>query len=642
MPERSSAPESELTQAASILYLTRDPNLIRAQIEGTRLVNVPEEELLDRISTDTITPARFCATYTGQEDLGQVLLVDIPNRPIRHGDIAQKFDVIVAGESFGKGSSREHCQLALKQAGIKTVIARSTERIFRDNCTNYGISTLDLDSEVAQKLLSAQHAPTQAELIANLSPISRDIFESGGLIPYLNRRLEGKVTLPEITTPPRAMTIAEKIIAAHAVQNSGRIGVPAVKPGDELFIKLDRGYAYEVQSIISKAVLEKEAPDFQVQEPQRFYFFEDHSALFAGSESAAIQRRLQRDLVSAIPNSTLYAIDQQDGVEGICHTVMLEKHARPGEVIMGNDSHTVHLGAANTFAIPKGASDMAGAFLTNDALLTVPETIRVNLKEKLPPNVTSKDLMLYILSLPAIKNGFSRSKVLEYGGPALDLMPFDDQSVLTNMTSEANGFTGIISPNEMLTAYMMQKHNLTREEVEQMFVYPDADAQYANALLENDPFDIDLSRIEPMIATPGDPQNSIPISQLGEVKINIAYIGSCTGGKLKDLKEVATVLKGKKVAPDVKLYVQASSQTTREEAEKMGLIEIFQEAGAEFLLPGCGACMNAGPGSSKEGEITISDTNRNFYGRMGAGETYLSSAIVVAISALAGKITASA
>lgn len=641
VPERPPNPNLEPNQSPRILYLTRDPDLIRRQIAGTQLVNVAPEELLDRISTDTITPARFCATYTGEEDLGQVLLVDIPGRLIRHGDITGKFDIIVAGESFGKGSSREHCQLALKQAGITTVIARSTERIFRDNCTNYGINALDLTSAASQKLLSGTGA-NQAELTANLSPISRDIFRSGGLIPYLIARLEGRVSLPEIATPQRAMTIAEKIIALHAVKNNGKIGISSVKPGDELFIQIDKGYAYEVQSIISKAVLEREAPGFQVPEPERFYFFEDHSALFAGSESAAIQRRLQRDLVSTIPGSKLYGIDAEEGVEGICHTVMLEKHTRPGDVVMGNDSHTVHLGAANALAIPKGASDMAGAFLTGDVLSTVPETIRVNLRGELPPNVTSKDLMLYILSLQPVKNGFTRSKVLEYGGPALDQMPFDDQSVLTNMTSEANGFTGIISPNEMLASFMMQKHNLTRQEVEQIFVYSDSNAQYANAQLDDDPFDIDLSTIEPMIATPGDPQNGVPISQIGDIPVNIAYIGSCTGGKLKDLEDVAAVLKGKKVAPGVKLYVQASSQTTRAEAQKRGLIEIFQEAGAQFLLPGCGACMNAGPGSSEEGETTISDTNRNFYGRMGAGETYLASAIIVAESALAGKITASA
>jgi 3-isopropylmalate/(R)-2-methylmalate dehydratase large subunit len=230
-------------------------------------------------------------------------------------------------------------------------------------------------------------------------------------------------------------------------------------------------------------------------------------------------------------------------------------------------------------------------------------------------------------------------KVLEFAGDDLKNWPMDERATLTNMAVEAGGTTGIIEPDEVTLDYIVRTRGLDAEEVQKGFVYSDADAEYAAD------FEIDLNQIGPMVATPGDPRNGIPIDELTEeVRINAAYGGSCTGGKMADMDMYAEVLQtaldqGKRVAEGVHLYIQFGSQKIKRYAQEKGYIEIFQRAGAELIDPSCGACINAGPGASPNAEtVTVSAQNRNFPGRSGPGKLYLASPYVVAASAIAGKI----
>jgi 3-isopropylmalate/(R)-2-methylmalate dehydratase large subunit len=253
--------------------------------------------------------------------------------------------------------------------------------------------------------------------------------------------------------------------------------------------------------------------------------------------------------------------------------------------------------------------------------------------------VAAKDVMLFILATDYMKSSQGIGKVLEFAGEDLMNWPMDERATLTNMSVEAGGFTGIIEPDEHTLAYIVTTRGLDAETVRKGFVYSDPDAEYAAT------FEIDLDEIRPMVALPGDPRNGIPIDELkDEVRIDAAYGGSCTGGKMADMDMYASVLQnalsqGKRVAPGVHLYLQFGSQKIKQYAKERGYIEIFQRAGAELIDPSCGACINAGPGASKTAEtVTVSAQNRNFPGRSGPGKLYLASPYVVAASAIAGKI----
>jgi 3-isopropylmalate/(R)-2-methylmalate dehydratase large subunit len=247
--------------------------------------------------------------------------------------------------------------------------------------------------------------------------------------------------------------------------------------------------------------------------------------------------------------------------------------------------------------------------------------------------------MLYILATEYMKTSKGIGKVLEFAGEDLANWPMDERATLTNMAVEAGGTTGIIEPDEQTLEYIVRTRDLDAEEVRRGFTYSDPDAEYAAV------FEIDLDEVRPMVATPGDPRNGIPIDALTEeVFIDAAYGGSCTGGKMADMDMYAEVLEnalaaGKRVAEGVHLYIQFGSQKIKQYARQKGYIEIFARAGAELIDPSCGACINAGPGASSSAEtVTVSAQNRNFPGRSGPGKLYLASPYVVAASAIAGKI----
>jgi 3-isopropylmalate/(R)-2-methylmalate dehydratase large subunit len=329
------------------------------------------------------------------------------------------------------------------------------------------------------------------------------------------------------------------------------------------------------------------------------------------------------------------------GSEAICHNKVIEEIALPGQLVCGTDSHTCMAGALGCFAFGVGSTDMANAWYTKDVRVTVPETARFVLHGRMQPGVCAKDVMLHILSQPFFKSGQGIGKVMEFAGDGIAHMGLDERATLTNMAVEAGGFTGIIEADEVVVEYLVKQRGLDAASVRSRIVKADPGATYCAT------FEIDLGAVVPMVATPGDPRNGVALSELrkgGDVKIDIAYGGSCTGGKKADMDMYAHVLrraldKGKKVAPGVHLYIQFGSQEIRRYAEQKGYLETFAQAGAELVDPSCGACIKAGPGVSDSPEqITVSAINRNFPGRSGPGKVYLASPLVVAASAVVGRV----
>jgi 3-isopropylmalate/(R)-2-methylmalate dehydratase large subunit len=389
--------------------------------------------------------------------------------------------------------------------------------------------------------------------------------------------------------------------------------------------------------------------DACVSEPESVFAFRDHLT-FLGRVMSPKHREMglleraeglatTQESFTAKQNIKLYGSTPEGGSEAICHNAVVEDLALPGQIVIGTDSHTCMAGVLGCFAFGVGSTDMANAWYTKDIRIRVPETVRYVLKGKKRPDVAAKDVMLFILASEYMKTSKGIGKVLEFAGEDLKNWSMDERATLTNMAVEAGGTTGIIEPDEVTLEYIVRMRGLNAQEVRKGFTYSDPDAQYAAV------FEINLDEIGPMVATPGDPRNGIPIEELeGEVRIDAAYGGSCTGGKMADMDMYAKVLEnalahGKRVADGVHLYIQFGSQKIKQYARQRGYIEIFERAGAELIDPSCGACINAGPGASPSAEtVTVSAQNRNFPGRSGPGKLYLASPYVVAASAIAGKI----
>ena len=671
-----------------ILFLTADTSLIRSQLEAQdeeakaleaelvrRLAN-DDLPLMDNISTDEITPGWVCFYY--DETLGQYVYVGMRDGAVKKDEVKQGgFAVVVSGLSKGCGSSRETAPYAEKWAGIQLVIAKSIEKIYGQNSQNIGLLT-STDFGLIDRIRRGEEIALE-EFTKGLDPVSQTIVEYGGLFAYNKARLAGEVSPPPIDSdeprleaalvPPasgqvpslneskiparaRPMNIVEKIIARHAFVTAGKIGVAAVKPGDALFAVADVRFSHEYVTPMAASLLTQAlGPDARVTEPESVFAFRDHLTFLnkvmspkhreMGLLEKAEGLATTQESFTAKQGIRLYGENPEGGSEAICHNAVVEDLALPGQIVIGTDSHTCMAVVLGCFAIGVGSTDMANAWFTRDIRIRVPETVRYVLKGRKRADVAAKDVMLVILASEYMKTSKGIGKVLEFAGEDLANWPMDERATLTNMSVEAGGFTGIIEPDEQTLDYIVTMRGLAPEEVRKGFVYSDAEAEYAAV------FEIDLEEIRPMVALPGDPRNGIPIDELAEeVRIDAAYGGSCTGGKMADMDMYASVLQsalslGKRVAQGVHLYLQFGSQKIKQYAREKGYIEIFTEAGAELIDPSCGACINAGPGASKTAEtVTVSAQNRNFPGRSGPGKLYLASPYVVAASAIAGKIVA--
>jgi len=641
-----------------LLFLAEDAGVVQRQLAGEDLAWTPAIKLRDDISTDEITPAYIC--YYFDETLGQFPYLGLKCGdafPITRGAVqAGGFVASVSGKRRGKGSSREQSPYAEMCAGIKLVIAENIERIYWENCQNLGVLATT-DFSIIDKVRRGEEIPL-ATFTKGEGEITRGIIEYGGLFNYNVARLQGKVTLTPPATGRRPMTLGEKVIARHWVEDlsQGRVGVPYVKPGDEGFVVTDVRFSHEYVTPMAAIFFEQlVGPAERVTDPDSVLLFRDHLTFLSdamtperikeGLLDVALQLEKKQREFAERQGIKLYGELRRGhhGSEAICHSKILEAHAEPGQIIIGSDSHTPHAGAVGCVAFGVGTTAIFNSWITKDVRLKVPETVRVLVRGRKPENVTAKDFMLEVLRHPYVKTGKAIGKLVEYAGDAVADLSVDERATMTNMTAEVGGFTGYVAPDEKTIDFLMDYRGMSRDAAARLCagLASDPDAQYCEVI------EIDASQIRPMIALPGDPGNGLHISELPQpVKVEIAYAGSCTAGKKEDMDMYARVLtdaveRGERVAPWVKFFIQCGSQDVKRYCEERGYLDVFRKVGATFLEPSCGACINAGPGVSKtKDEVTISAINRNFPGRSGPGQLYLANPYTVAASAIAGYITA--
>jgi 3-isopropylmalate/(R)-2-methylmalate dehydratase large subunit len=665
--------------AGRILFLTEDPELIKRQLAGEDLPwdtagagNNPK--LRDDISTDEITPAHICFFF--DETLGEFPYIGLKcgnELPIKRGDVKRGgFVAAVSGKRRGKGSSREQSPYAERSAGIQLVIAENIERIYRQNCQNLGMLA-STDFGLIDRIRRGEEIPL-SEFTRGEDEITRQVIEYGGLFPFNVARMQGKVFLPAIKTGKRPMTLAEKIFARHMLDPSAasaaesaksgngkrkseigetNVGVPYVKPGDTGFARTDLRFSHEyvtpMAAIFYEHYLGKGVP---VNDASSILFFRDHLTFLdeviseekkkMGLLDLAGQLKLKQMEFGKAQGIKLHGeLKDRKGSEGICHSIVAEMYALPGQLNVGSDSHTPHVGAVGCIAFGIGTTDVFNSWITKDVRVKVPESVKVVVRGKRRPNVTAKDLILKLLSLDYIRSGKALAKVMEYSGEAIEELGVDERATMTNMAAEIGGFTGIVAPDEKVVDFLAERRGLDRSKLKKMMegLYSDPGAEYAHVI------ELDAAEIYPMVATPGDPGNGKFVRDLHTpVPVEIAYGGTCTAGKNEDMDMYHRVLaqavrQGKRVAESCHFYIQFGSQETREYCLRRGYLETFKKAGAIVIEPSCGACINAGPGvSTRPDQIVISAQNRNFPGRSGPGQMYLASPLTVAASAVAGYI----
>jgi 3-isopropylmalate/(R)-2-methylmalate dehydratase large subunit len=644
---------SKVELKGRILFLAEDAQLVRAQLDGSDLDvnNIPK--LRDDISTDEITPAYIC--YHFDEKLGEFVYIGLKcgdEFPIKQGDVKRGgFAVSVSGKRRGKGSSREQSPYAEIAAGISLVIAENIERIYKQNCQNLGLLT-STDFSLLSRIAEGEEIPLE-EFTRGEDDITRQIIEYGGLFPFNVARLQGKVSVPRISTSHRPMTAAEKIFASHFVTDLSKdqVGVEAVRPGDAGFVRTDIRFSHEYVTPMAAIFYEQLVGEEPVNDPSSIYFFQDHLTFLDDVmpperramgllDLARELMRKQQEFAGKQDIRLHGALADRKGSEAICHSLILQNYALPGQIIIGSDSHTPHAGAIGAVAFGVGTTDVFNSWITKDVRVRVPEQVLIRVNGNRPDNVTAKDFMLAILRTDFVRNGDAIGKIVEYAGEAVGELNIDERATMTNMAAEVGAFTGIVAADRKTVEFLIER-GLSREEAERYCesVKSDEGAEYSLVI------DIEASELRPMIALPGDPGNGMFVDELGEkVKIDIAYGGSCTAGKKEDMDMYARVFRealarGQKVHPDVNCFIQFGSQEVREHCEAHGYIDIFREAGAEIIEPSCGACINAGPGvSTLKTQVVISAQNRNFPGRSGPGQMYLASPLTVAASAIAGHI----
>jgi 3-isopropylmalate/(R)-2-methylmalate dehydratase large subunit len=415
-------------------------------------------------------------------------------------------------------------------------------------------------------------------------------------------------------------TIVEKILAAHAGRDS-------VRPGEIINAKLDLVVAHEVTTPSAVSMLQKLGID-QVFDPDKIVATPDHFVPNKDIQSAELSKQL-RQWVKRHGIKHYFEI----GNHGICHAIVPENgFLLPGMTVVCGDSHTCTMGAFGVFAAGIGSTDLAGAIATGELWFRVPETLRLVLKGDLPPGVYSKDIILTIIGKIGVDG--ARYKVMEYAGDTLAKLSMEARMTLTNMAVEAGAKTGVINPDQVTLEYLQARRTLPAGVASYLNWRSDVDAEYEQT------YDIRVDKLEPTVAFPFLPSNTHPISEVGKVVIDQAYLGSCTNARIEDLRVAAQVVKGRKVAAGVRAIVVPATTAIWKQALKEGLFEIFTDAGWAVSTPTCGACLGASMGVLGKKEVCISSTNRNFVGRMGhpEAEVYLGSPATVAASAIAGQI----
>ncbi len=641
-----------LAEDKRVLFLTKDLDLIKKQLyEGLNLnmKDLKPSDLLDDINTDVMTPAWVCFDHEPSE-IAKNAYAGLKHNGLRvfneNALIDGNFEVIVSGQRKGTGSSRETAAQCERWAGINIVIASSFAPIHERNNINLG--QLMGDYSMLERLQDGEEINLE-EFTSKYDDVTKLIIENGGLFPFAEKLKNNQINLKPLETPVGPMTMAEKIIARNLVgQKEGQ----CVKPHDPVIAQVQGGYSHEFTTAQVHTFLSEEyGSNYSLPNPSKFAVFEDH-LLYANHNPKFVPHmdkvQTLRDLqVEFQKHTSVRDYSAKDGVSpGICHQVAREEFIEIGDFIQATDSHTCMGGASNALTYGVGATEYASLIYSGFTFVKVPESIRFNLVGTLNKGCTAKDVILYILADHA-REELTLNRSMEFGGTGLESLSIDERATLCNMATECSGRTGICEPDELLYKWMENAQSLNKDEMIKLSVIPDEGAVYHGGV-----HDIDLSRIVPMVAHPGNPDEGIPsdptnganISEIGSVKIDIAYGGSCTAGKEDDVAYYATVCAaadaaGLKVKQDVDFYIQYGSGLVKDLAVRKGWHDLFLKVGVKLIDPGCGACIGAGPGVSITPEqVTVSAINRNFQGRSGPGKLYLASPLTVAASAFLGEI----
>ncbi len=632
-----------LPVSGRILFLCDDAQRLRRQIAGDELVLGEGVPLRNDVSTDEITP-NTALTYH-DERLGNYVYTGFKagdSTPIGVGDVrAAGFSVVIAGARYGKGSSREHSPAAELHAGIRLVIAQGFERIYRQNADNVGLFT-STDFGLVPRLQRGEAIEVD-ELVVGRDRLAAAILRAGGLVRYGSGRMGALAPCDAPAARPR--TLVEKILIRHLVRTADT-GCSLVA-GEGAFVRPDWRFIVDVYTGMAHHVLEAALGDcFELRHPESIIAFAEHFS-YTHKSPAHVTGRLLPGIRVLHEEHERFAqahgvrshgyLRELEGSEGICHPMMTERYALPGEVVVGTDSHTPHSGALGCLAFGVGTTDMANAMVTGAVRLTVPQSIRVQLDGRVPPGVSGKDIVLHLLARPEIKAGAGVGKAFEFTGPAVASLSLDERATLTNMAAELGAFTGIVAPDAETVRFLRERRGIAFEIEDWMS--SDHGATYA-AVIE-----VDCDALSPMVSAPGDPGNAIPLHSLRDrAPIDIAFGGSCTGGKREDFDAYHAVLawaaeRGLTVPERVRLYLQFSTTAVRDYCVGNGYLAAFERVGATVLQPACGACANLGPGASTTADqVTVSAQNRNFPGRSGPGKVWLASPTTVAASAIAGEL----
>lgn len=411
------------------------------------------------------------------------------------------------------------------------------------------------------------------------------------------------------------MTITEKILAAHA-------GKDRVEPGELINVRVDLVLANDITAPVAIREFEKIGVN-RVYDPERVTLVPDHFVPNKDIKSAE-QAKMLREFSRKHSLTNYFEV----GRMGIEHCLLPEQGlVGPGDLVIGADSHTCTYGGIGAFSTGMGSTDIAAAMATGETWLKVPESIKFIYKGELPRWVSGKDLILLAIGKIGVDGALYRA--MEFTGPVIEKLSVDGRLTMANMAVEAGAKNGIVAPDEITRRYVEG-----RAQRPYVFYSSDPDAKYAEV------YEFDVTNMEPLVAFPHLPENVRQVSQATEVKIDQAVIGSCTNGRIEDLREAANVFRGQKVHRDVRVIIFPGTQDIYRQAMHEGLFDVFLDAGAAISTPTCGPCLGGHSGILAEGERCIATTNRNFVGRMGhtGSEVYLSNPAVAAASAILGRI----
>lgn len=415
-------------------------------------------------------------------------------------------------------------------------------------------------------------------------------------------------------------TITEKILAKH----SGR---DEVAPGELINGRIDLVMCHEVTTPPAITMMKLIGVE-KVFDPSKIVVTPDHFVPNKDIQSALLAKIL-RQWVEQQGIEHYYEI----GRHGICHALLPEMgHILPGTTVIGADSHSCTYGAFGCFSTGIGSTDLAAALATGELWFKIPASMKIVVEGEIPPGVFSKDIILEVIRQIGVDG--ARYMAMEWVGSTIDALSMESRMTLTNMAVEAGAKSGVIAPDTVTFEYLRQKPHSKDKTFEP--VYSDADAVYAQTV------EIQVDRMEPMVALPHLPSNGVGVSRVAQdsIALDQAYIGSCTNARIEDLRIAAQVLKGRHVARSCRTMVVPATTSIYNQALREGLFEIFTDAGCAISTPTCGACLGGYMGVLAEGERCISTTNRNFVGRMGhpKSEVFLASPATVAASAIEGKI----